>query len=222
MKTFFFPLLPAITGCLLFISAAHAQTNPASLPAENDYGLLGKSYFAFDGGLIKYRNAPGSPTGLDTDLALNLQASDNLDLGFGYDFIHAANSNWKTSDQVGRFYGTGFVKLPNSAPYATAGVAYGWEHGSVAHNPGTRFHRSILDLGTGVEVPLIAQTSVCVGVDYDEALRQPRPKDLSYQLALDLRFDDTFCTDVGADLQSGHNGTRDAVVYHAGLRITFD
>jgi hypothetical protein len=225
MKILSFSRLAAITGCLLFISGAHAQTNPSSGPTASDYGLLGKSYFAFDADLIKYRQSPSSPTGFGSDLVLNVEANDYLDLGFAYDFNHAKNTAWRTTDNIGRINTTGFVKFAHAAPYATVGLGYGWEHSALAKGTpleGTRFHRALYDLGTGVEVPLVKQTSVRLGVGYEESFRQPHPKDMNYQLALDYQFDDTFCTDIGANIQDGRNGNRDTVVYRAGIRIIFD
>lgn len=225
MKIFSLSSLATITGCLLVISGAHAQTNTANSPAAPDYGMLGKSYFAFDADLIKYRNSPSSPTGFGSDLTLNVEAGDNLDVGFAYDFSHAHNSAWRTTDNIGRINTTGFVKFAHVAPFVTAGVGYGWEHSSQAKGTpveGKIFHRALYDLGTGVEIPLIAQTSMRLGVGYEESFRKPHPKDMSYQLALNYQFDDTFCTDIGANLQDGLNGSHDAVVYHAGIRIIFD
>jgi len=229
MKTLNLSRLAALTGCLLLISGAHAQPNPVDVPPggadKTDYGLLGKSYFAADADLFKYRNFPSSPTGYGADIALNVEATDNLDVGFAYDFTHAKNTKWSNTDDLARIYTTGFVKFSHIAPYATVGLAYGWEHSRLAAGTpvqGTRFHRALYNAGAGVEVPLISQTSVRVGVDFEEAFRSPRPKDWSYQLALDYKFDDTVCTDVGANLQDGRNGNRDAVVYHAGIRFIFD
>jgi len=229
MKMLNLSRLAAFAGCLLLISGASAQINPVDIPPpvpdENDAGLLGKSYFAFDANLGKYRNAPSSPTGFGGDIAINVEATDNLDLGFGYDFKTAKNTAWSATDNVGRIYGTGFVKYAHVSPYLTAGLGYGWEHSrQAAGTPveGTRFNRALYDTGAGVEVPLISTASVRLGVDYEDCFRRPHPKDLSYQLALDYIFDDTFCTDIGANLQDGRNGNRDEIVYHAGFRVIFD
>ena len=225
MKTFNLSRLATIAGCLLLISGVHAQTNTVDAPPasadKNDYGLLGKTYFAFDADLVKYRNFPSSPTGFGSDLALNIEAGDNLDVGFAYDFAHAKNTRWSNTDNIARMNATGFMKFAHVAPYATVGFGYGWEksgQGSVS----SPFHRALYNTGAGVEVPLVAQTSVRLGIEREESFRKPHPQDWSYQLALDYNFDDTFCTDVGASVQDGRKGNHDAVVYHAGIRIIFD
>jgi len=225
MKKLNLSRLAAVAGCLLLISGARAQTNPVDVPpggtTKTDYGLMGKTYLALDADLIKYRNFSASPTGFGTDLALNIEATDHFDLGFAYDFSRAKNTNWTNTDNIGRIYTTGFVKFAHVAPYATVGLGYGWEN---SHTPteGTRFHRALYNAGAGVEVPLIAQTSVRVGVDFEDSFRSPQPKDWSYQLALDYCFDETICTDLGASLQDSHHGNPDAITYHAGIRVIFD
>lgn len=225
MKMFNPSSLTVITGCLLLISGVHAQTNTVDVPPgsadKNDYGLLGKTYFSFDADLVKYRNFPSSPTGFGSDLALNVEAGDNLDIGFAYDFAHAKNTTWTNTDHVARLNATGFIKLQHVAPYAKVGFGYDWERSSHA-SVSSRDNRALYNAGAGVEVPLVAQTSVRVGIEREEGLRKPHPQDWSYQLALDYNFDDTFCTDIGASVQDGRKGNHDAVVYHAGIRIIFD
>jgi hypothetical protein len=229
MKTFHLYRLAALAGSLLFISGAHAQPNAVDVPpassGQNDYGLLGKPYFAFEANLVQYRGSQSNPTGFGSELALNVATGDYVDVGLTYDFSHAKNAAWRTTDNIGRIYTTGFIKFNHVTPYATVGFGYSWEKASQAvgtPQQGSRFHSALYDLGTGVEIPLVAQTSVRLGIGYEESFRKPRPTDLSYQLALDYQFDDMFCTDVGASLQDGRYGAHDAVVYHAGIRIVFD
>ena len=228
MKTLTLSRLAALAGCLLIISGAQAQqtsVDGAPTGGQDDFGLLGKTYFAVDADLIEYRNFPSSPTGYGSEIAINLEANDHLDVGLAYDFSHAKNTESRTTDNIGRLYTTGFVRLPHVTPYATVGLAYGWKHSQLGAGitaVSTRFHRALYNAGAGVEVPLVTQTSVRLGIDFEESFRKPQPKDWSYQLALDYHFDDTLCTDIGANLQDGRNGNRDSVAYHAGIRFIFD
>jgi hypothetical protein len=228
MKTRRLTYLAATVGSLFLISSAHAQPNTGNATSSNDqpdYGILGHSYAAIDADLIKYRNEASAPTGVGSDLKFNIETTDNFDIGLSYDINHAKNNQWSTSDQVGRLWTTGFYKFAALAPYLSAGSGYGWEHSrmTVGKTPEwEKFHRAIYDLGTGVELPVFAQASVRVGVNYESAFRRPHPTEWTYQTAFDYNFDDTIGVDTGINFQDGHKGGHDAIVYHAGIRFTFD
>lgn len=228
MKTKTLNCLAASLGCLLIISSTHAQPNPAiTEPSADpkDYGTLGHTYMALNASLIEYRNSTAAPTGYGSDFKTNIEASDNFDLNLGYRFDHAKNRSWRTTDQVATLGTTGFYKFSAFAPYLSVDGGYGWEHSrlntakTVAWG---KFHRAIADIGTGIEVPVFAQACVHIGLNYEQAFHQPHPSEWTYEAAFDYNLDDTLGLDTGIDYQDGRKGIHDAIVYHAGVRFTFD
>ena len=128
----------------------------------DDTGLLGHPYLQIDTNLYQFRNVDfPAPTGLGADTKLNFGVTDNFDLGMKYGFLHARNTNWRVSDQVATVYGTGFYHFKNFTPYVTTGIGYGWERSTMLVDipeEGPHYTRTVVDVGTGVEIPIVAQT----------------------------------------------------------------
>lgn len=230
MKTTNRVSLAALLGSLILISSAFAQKTPP-VPAglendSNDSGLLGHPYLKIDGDLFNYRNVDfPTPTGFGASTKVNFGITDNFDFGLNYGFSHAKNTHLHINDQQAGLYTTGFYRFSNFVPYLTGGIGYGWEHSKLltgTPEEGQRFHRGLYDVGTGVEIPVFAQASVTLGVNYAESLRQPHPTDWTYQSEFNYNFDDVIGLGAGLDYQEGTKGSRNALIYHFGVHFIFD
>ncbi|MFT3784309.1 MAG: hypothetical protein QM790_20055 [Nibricoccus sp.] len=215
-------------GSLLTISSSHAEPIASDNNSDVDapeYGNLGHTYLALDTNLVKYRNATQAPTGYGADLKINMETTDHFDTVLGYRFNHAKNSRWQTTDQIAEFGVIGFYKFRYLAPYLGASSGYGWAHSKENFGKtsvSSVFHRAIYDVNTGVDVPVCEQTSVRLGVNYEQSFRSPHPTDWTYQASIDYKFDDTLGVASGVDYHDGRKGVRDSVVFHAGVCFTFD
>lgn len=215
-------LLGASVGVLaLVFNMARAQADAAADQTEILNGLLGKSYFGTQVGVMQVRNEAVKPTGELVGLDLNLPIDDGFDYHLNFGFDHASKSHVSVGDlqidnAVAYYYHTKLL-----TPYVSLGFGYDAATSKLPHPKGS-LSRFFGETGAGIEVPVAKTTSVRVGVNYDQSVEHLKTHSLDYALSTDYWFNDTVGATLGATLRQGHGAAFDALYYVAGVRFDFD